>query len=115
VRATADGNAAAGGNVFNLGNYSACRLSIRVIGTGQTTGAATSWLADGMLAARGGTPASTTMTAATFTQGGSSGTVTGWSVAATADTTNGGINVTCTGPATEAVHWTALIEGVEVV
>jgi hypothetical protein len=43
----------------------------------------------------------------------STGSVTGWSISVTADTTNGGLNITATGAAGLVIDWTAEVFGPE--
>lgn len=112
--ATADGAAAGAANIFNIPNNSVYRLSIKVAAKCTGVIAASVWVADNVLLSRDSNAASTTLSTATFTQGGTRGTVTGWSVAAAADTTNGGITVTVTGAVAQTIHWAIEISSVEV-
>jgi len=43
----------------------------------------------------------------------STGTVTGWSISVTADTTNGGLNITAAGASGYVIDWTAEVSGPE--
>jgi hypothetical protein len=102
-------------NVFNIPDFTYYRLTIRVVAKNHTTaGNAATWQAENVLLARGSGAASTYLSAVTFTEGGTLGIVSGWSVSAAADITRGGIAITCVGHAVDTVHWGIHIESVEV-
>lgn len=107
---TADRGAAGAANVVNIPAADiACCVDVRVIAytTGGTAGAAT-YIVNGMLLHRRTNAASTTLTGGgTITASNSTGTITGWVVAITADTTNAGLTITVTGASGQTIFWTA--------
>ena len=113
VRLTADGAAAGSANVVNLANTTALRFRILLVAMVANT-SAKEWTIDG-LARRGANAASTAFpTAATITSTyGDAGLAT-CTVACTADTTNGGINITVNGVAATTIQWCAFVQAVEV-
>jgi hypothetical protein len=68
------------------------------------------WRVEGLIR-REGTAASTTLVASTVT---AISNVPGWTLALSADTTNGGLAVTATGSATASIRWVATIQTSEV-
>lgn len=68
------------------------------------------WKVDGLIR-REGTAASTTLVASTVN---AISNVPGWTLALSADTTNGGLAVTATGSATASIRWVATIQTSEV-
>lgn len=113
VRLTSDAGAAGSANVVNLANTTALRFRILLVAMVANT-SAKEWTIDG-LARRGANAASTAFpTAATITSTyGDAGLAT-CTVACTADTTNGGINITVNGVAATTIQWCAFVQAVEV-
>lgn len=101
-RATADNLAAGAANVANIPNAAAYAVNIKCAAIDRATvGNNFSWSMNDGLLTRGANAASTAFTAGT-TVTHSNGTVTGIGVAATADTTQGGLNLTFTSPSTNS-------------
>lgn len=113
VVATADGLAPGAANVFNTGPNRCCNLKIRVVARNSTSNQGACWVADNALLMQIGSAATQTLSPVTFTSGGTFGSPVGWSVAAAADTVNGGIAVSCTGTAADTIRWVVFIESVE--
>ena len=115
IRLTGDGNAAAGSNVLNMPNNHALAVAISVVAMSTTTpGKNIAWInATGLLTRVTGT---TSLSMAATPTPISNGTVTGAGVAFSADTTNGGINISFTPPTsnTDTWHIVARIEAAEV-
>ena len=113
VRLTGDGAVAGATNVVNLGNTTALRFRILLVAMVANT-SAKEWTIDG-LCRRGANAAATAFpTAATITSTyGDAGLAT-CAVACTADTTNGGINITVNGVVATTIQWVANVRGVEV-
>lgn len=112
VRLTEDGQAAGAGNVVNLTYSEALHTKIRVVALDKTNTANwMSWSLSGVLELTTG-PGATTWTQTEAPVAGSGGTVTGASLAVSADTTNGGLNITFTPPTGNADTWNvaALLE-----
>lgn len=101
-RATADNLTAGAANIVNIPNNAAYSLDIKCSAIDRATpGNNFSWkMSDGLLT-RGANAASTTLVAGT-TVTHSNGSVTGLGIAITADTTNGGLNITFTSPSTNS-------------
>jgi hypothetical protein len=74
------------------------------------------WLLDGLLLHRGSGAGSVTLTGGGngLPPSKSIGSGSGWSIAVTADTLNGGLNISATGAAGYTLHWTASVEATEV-
>lgn len=113
VRLTGDGAAAGAANVVNLANTTAIRFRILLVAMVANT-SAKEWTIDG-LCLRGAAAAATSFpTAATITSTyGSAGLAT-CAVSCTADTTNGGIDITVNGVAATTIRWCAFVQAVEV-
>lgn len=113
VRLTADGAAAGSANVVNLANTTALRFRVIIVAMVANT-SAKEWIIEG-LCRRGANAAATAFpTAATITTTyGDAGLAT-CAVACTADTTNGGLNITVNGVAATTIQWAATVRGVEV-
>jgi hypothetical protein len=115
ARLTADGAGANTGNVVNLSNNSVLRLTIDIVGRDTTTGDIGGWKLEALIK-RGASAAATSVV----------GTVTSSVIALdtawaamtvpslTADTTNGGINLSITPVTTNACRWVARVNVVEV-
>lgn len=116
IRLTADQGAAGSGNCLNIPNNSAFHLSVNVAGVDHTTPSnSTEWSLWSGLLIRGASAATTALTMAATPTPITTGTVTGQAIAATADTTNGCLNLTITHPTnTDAWNYVSKIETVEV-
>lgn len=108
--ATSDSSAAAINNQVILPNNSAFVFTGTVVAkqSGSTNVAA--WKIEGVIV-RGTTAASTTLVASTVT---AISNVPGWTLALSADTTNGGLTVTVTGAASTNIRWVATAQTSEV-
>jgi len=113
VRLTTDAAAAGTTNVINLANNTALRFRILLVAAVPGT-SAQEWTIDGLVR-RGANAASTAFpTAAVIVSTfGDAGLAT-CAVACTADTTNGGINITVNGVVATTIQWVANVRGVEV-
>ena len=112
---TADGGTAGAANIVNLVNNSAMRLTIDIVGRDTTNGNTGGWKLEAIMK-RGANAAATALV----------GTVTstvvaldaGWASQTTptltADTTNGGLNLSVTPITTNSCHWVARVLAVEV-
>ena len=102
-------------SICNMPINSAAHFSIKVHGRNATTsGTDYDWTVEGMISVDG-TLATTALALGTpvaLTRG----TVTGAAVSVTADTTNGGFNITCTNPTgnSSAWDWVAVLDMAEV-
>ena len=116
-RLTADNNAAGSTNCLNmLDNYGATfRIALHVR-DGTTAGNEYSWVMPNAMLTRGSGAASTTLTLGTPLTLSQGSTLSGITVAATADTTNGCLQLQITPPGgnTHTIHAVAEISGVEV-
>jgi len=112
TRLTADAGTPGTTNIVNLADNSALLARIMVEGR-QSTGAGVLAVSQTVLFARGVGAASTVATAGTA-ETLSVGTVAGWSVVVSVDTTNGGVAVTVTGAAGATINWLARILGADV-
>lgn len=115
-RLTADAAAAGAANVFNIPNASAFGLTIYLHARDHTTsGKDFDWTMTGAMLTRDANVASTAFVAGTISIL-PRGTVTGAGVTATADTTNGGLNVSFTPPSGNTDTWdiSATIASMEV-
>jgi hypothetical protein len=103
-----------GGNQIFLQNNSAMRFNILVIAN-VTGGENTSgWELKGVIK-RGANAASTALVGTvTTTLVGQDAGASGWAIAATANTTNGGLTITATGQAETTIRWVATVECAEV-
>lgn len=111
ARLTTDGEGAGSANVLNLADNSACALDIRIVGyvTAGTPGAA-SFALGAVLYFRGAGAASTTVVpAGPVPSVNVSGSTAGMSATISADTVNGGLNVTVEGVAGQTILWTAVV------
>jgi hypothetical protein len=112
--ATSDGAVASSNNQLILGNNTAVYIKGRVI-AGVTGGGNTkAWTFEGALK-RGANAAATSIvgTIATNVIAADAGAST-WTIAITADTTNGGVTVTVTGQAATTIRWAAEIQATEI-
>jgi lysophospholipase L1-like esterase len=117
VRLTSDGAAAGSANCINIPNNTAYLVTIDVVAFDHTTVTKSeSWSTWTGLLTRGANAASTAITMNTTPTPITNGTVTGSSIAATADTTNGGINLSFTPPSANTDTWNivARVTAVEV-
>lgn len=114
-RLTADAAAAGSANVFNLVDNYGVTFTLRVHVHDQTAAGDYSWVVPNAMLTRDTGAASTLLTLGTPAIA-SRGTLTTVTVSATADTTNGGLNITVTPPAanTHTLHAVASLTGVEV-
>lgn len=109
---TTDNGAAGNTNQIILPNSSAYSFTGTVVARRQAAGGTDSaaWKIEGLIR-REGTAASTTLVASTVT---AISNVPGWTLALSADTTNGGLAVTATGAATTNIRWVATVQTSEV-
>jgi len=109
---TSDGAAASTTNQLLLPNNAAYTFSILVVARQSAAGgtASASWQITGLIR-REGTAASTTLVASTVT---TISNVPTWTIAVTADTTNGGLAITATGAAATNIRWVATAQTSEV-
>jgi hypothetical protein len=110
---TSNNGAAGATNQVVLPNNSAQAFSGMVVARRQASGGTESaaWKIEGLIR-REGTAASTTLVASTVT---AISNVPGWTLALSADTTNGGLAVTATGAAATNIRWVATVETSEVI
>jgi hypothetical protein len=113
TRITTDGNAADTRNIPTLNNNGAMYFKGRVIANVTGAGNSKVWTFEGGLK-RGATAATTVLigSVATNIVAADAGAST-WTIAVTADTTNGGLNVTVTGQAATTIRWNCQIDTVE--
>lgn len=103
---TADGAAAGTANIMNIPNSAVYTMTLDCDGiSASTPGNNEAWPAWTMKLSRGVGVATTTLVANTTPTPLTSGTVTGSTIAAAADTTNGGVTITFTAPSTNAALW----------
>jgi len=109
---TSDGTAAATTNQLLLPDYSAYTFSILVVARQQSAGgtASAAWKIEGLIRREGsaGTTTLVDSNTATITN------VPGWTLAVSADTTNGSLAVTATGAASTNIRWVATAQTSEV-
>jgi len=99
IRVTADGATAGAANIFNIPNNTAYSISLTILIMDRTTGVkAKTWTNWAVLLLRGATVGSTSIAAASTPTPLVIGTFTGDAIAITADTTNGGLNISYTPP-----------------
>lgn len=116
-RLTGDQLAAGAFNCVNIPNNTAAQVSVHIMAYDHTTTTKNeawgTW--DGLLT-RGASAAATALTMATTPTPQTNGTVTGSAIAATADTTNGCLNISFTPPTSNTDTWNvvARVETVEV-
>lgn len=106
------GGAAAATNQVILPNNSAYAFTGTVVARQQAAGgtASAAWTVQGLIR-REGTAASTTLVTSTVT---AIDNTPGWTLALSADTTNGGLAVTATGAAATNIRWGADVETIEI-
>ena len=107
-----DAAAASASNQLILPNNSAYTFSILVVARQQAAGgtASASWRIEGLIR-REANAGTTTLVASTVT---TISNVPAWTIAVTADTTNGGLAVTATGAAATNIRWVATAQTSEV-
>ena len=107
-----NGNAAGAANQVILPNNSAYAFTGTVVARQQAAGGTQSaaWKIEGLIR-REATAASTTLVASTVT---AISNAPGWTLALSADTTNGGLAVTATGAAATNIKWLATVETNEI-
>jgi hypothetical protein len=109
---TSDGTAAATTNQLVLPNYSAYTFSILVVARQQSAGgtASAAWKIEGLIRreSSAGTTTLVDSNTATITN------VPGWTLAVSADTTNGSLAVTATGASSTNIRWVATAQTSEV-
>jgi hypothetical protein len=110
---TSDTGVAATSNQVILSNNSAYAFTGTVVARQQASGgtASAAWKIEGLIR-REGTAASTTLVASTVT---AIDNTPGWTLALSADTTNGGLAVTATGAAATNIRWVATVQTSEVI
>ena len=110
---SSDNTAASGTNQLVLPNNSAHAFSALIVGRQQAAGgtASAAWRIEGLIR-REGTAASTTLVNSSTTV---LSNVPGWTVAISADTTNGALTVTVTGAAATNIRWVATVQTSEVI
>lgn len=111
-----DGNSLDAANSFGIPDGKCCALRIVVTARHYDTQDAAVWVIDPAILYRTVGASSTTLTGggSGIAPSKSVGTVTGWAISVTADTTLGALNVTVTGAASTSIRWGASIEAVEV-
>lgn len=107
---TTDNSAAGTANQVILPNNSAYAFTGTVIAKQSGSTNASSWKVEGMIV-RGANAVSTTLVASTVT---AISNVPGWTLALSANTTNGGLAITATGAAATNIRWVATINSSEV-
>lgn len=109
---TTNGSAASTDNQVILPNNSAYAFTGTVVARRQASGGTQSaaWKVEGLIR-REGSAGTTTLVASTVT---AISNVPGWTLALSADTTNGGLAVTATGAAATNIRWVATIDSSEV-
>jgi hypothetical protein len=110
---TSDASAASSFNQLILQPASAYAFTGTIVARQQNTAgtASAAWKIEGLIR-RDSTAASTTLVASTVT---AISNVPGWTVALSADTTNGGLTVTVTGAAATNIRWVGNIQSSEVI
>jgi hypothetical protein len=109
---TTNRSAASSNNQIILPNNSAYAFTGTIVARQQAAGGTQSaaWKIEGLIR-REGTAGSTTLVASTVT---AISNVPGWTLALSADTTNGGLAVTATGAAATNIRWVATVQTSEV-
>jgi hypothetical protein len=110
VRLTADANAATTNNINNIADIFSFAVDVVVVGRDTTT-YDTARFSGKLLLTRGAGVGTTAIVGGTVTltkDSGTSGT-TAWTVSASADTTNGGLNITATGAGSNTIRWAARV------
>ena len=101
-------------DTITLQNNSAMRFNILVIATVTGGGNTSGWNLTGVIK-RGANAASTALVGTvTTTLVGQDAGASGWAIAATANTTTGGLTITATGQAGTTIRWVAIVECAEV-
>lgn len=113
VVARSNTSAASSTNQIILPNNSAFYFRGSVIANVTGGGDTKSWTFDGQIK-RGANAAATTLTGSTVTSPYADAGASTWTVALSADTTNGGLAVTVTGQASTTIRWVCKIETTEV-
>jgi hypothetical protein len=105
-RLTADMGAAGSANVVNIPNATAYLVTVDIVALDRSNNAnSESWSTWTGKLTRGANAASTALTMASTPTPLTSGTVTGSAIAASADTTNGGLNLSFTPPTSNTDTW----------
>lgn len=113
VRLTEDGGAASAFTIMNLADTSAIAFRGTLVASSAGT-SAKSWVIEGLIRRGVGVATTALPTAATVTSVfGDAGLATA-AVAVSADTTNGGINITVNGVAATTIRWVCRLDAVEV-
>jgi hypothetical protein len=109
---TSDTAAAAGANQLILQNNTAYAFSGIVVARQKAANgtASAAWKIEGLIR-REGTAATTTLVASTVT---AISNVPAWTLALSADTTNGGLSITATGAAATNIRWLATVQSAEI-
>lgn len=113
VQLTSDGATASATNKLTLANNSAVYFRGSVIANVTGGGNTKSWTFDGQIK-RGADASATTLTGSTVTSPYGDAGASAWTVALSADTTNGGLAVTVTGQASTTIRWVCKLETTEV-
>lgn len=113
TRVTANGFPPGATNIFNIEDNTAGAVDITVIGREVSSQNVAVWKMQGCILSRQSGVGSTLFSISAASPHTVIGTTTGWSVAVSADTTNGGLNVTVTGPSS-TVHWAVGITSTDV-
>jgi hypothetical protein len=113
VVATSDGSAAGSFNQVVLPNTSAYAFSGTIVARQQAAGgtASAAWRVEGLIRREASAAATVLVSSAINTIS----NVPGWTIAVTADTTNGGLAITATGAAATNIRWVATIQTSEVI
>lgn len=110
---SSDSNAAGAANQLIILNNSAAYIRGTVIANVTGGGNTKSWTFDAQIK-RGANAAATTLTGSTVTSPYGDAGASAWTVALSADTTNGGLAVTVTGQASTTIRWVCRLESTEV-
>jgi Head domain of trimeric autotransporter adhesin len=110
--ATTDGGAAAATNQVVLPNNSAYAFSALIVARRQASGGTQSaaWKIEGLIRREGSAGTTTLVNSATTVLDNTPG----WTIAVSADTTNGGLAITATGAASTNIRWVATVQTSEV-
>jgi len=110
---TSDGGGASSLNQVILQNNSAYTFSALIVARQQAAGGtqAASWKVEGLIR-RESTAATATLVSSTTT---TISNVPAWTLAVSADTTNGGLTITATGAAATNIRWVATVQTAEVI
>lgn len=114
ARITADAAAASAANQLTLRNDSAFRVRGTVVARNTSTNDCKEWTFEALIK-RGASAAATAIVGTpSITSTFADAAAAGWSIAVTADTTNGALAVTATGAASTNIRWTAVVHSIEV-